>query len=354
MGSLRILSASQQVAAHLRLDVLSGVWHGAMPGEDRLIRRLGVGRATVKAALCQLEDEGLLVPQGTGKPRLIVLPENYAPPALRIAILLYEPDDRKIDYLLDLLHKLAAAGHTAVFLSKTLTELGMDGRRVQKFVTATEADAWVVVGGSRPVLDWFAAQTLPAFALFGRSVSVPIASTSPKKAPAQITAVRRLVSMGHRRIVMLTRGERRKPVPGLLERTFLNELEAQGIPTGGYNLPDWDETPGGFHQLLDTLFRHTPPTALLVQGAQLTVAVLQHFTERGIKVPRDISLVCMDPDPAFAWCQPSISHLSWDFDPIVRRVVRWADNVARGKDDRRASTTLAEFIEGGTIGPAKR
>ena len=81
---------------------------------------------------------------------------------------------------------------------------------------------------------------------------------------------------------------------------------------------------------------------------------MQHFTERGIKVPRDISLVCMDADPAFAWCQPSISHLSWDFDPIVRRVVRWADNVARGKDDRRASTTLAEFIEGGTIGPAKR
>jgi DNA-binding LacI/PurR family transcriptional regulator len=173
------------------------------------------------------------------------------------------------------------------------------------------------------------------------------------KAPALITAVGHLVSLGHCRIVMLTREERRKPTPGFLEQAFLNELEAQGIPTGPYNLPDWDETPEGFHRLLDSLFLHSPPTALLIQGAQLTVAVLQHFTERGITAPRDVSLVCMDPDPAFVWCQPSISHLSWDFDPIVRRVVRWADNVAKGKDDRRASSTLAEFIEGGTIGPAK-
>jgi hypothetical protein len=31
--------------------------------------------------------------------------------------------------------------------------------------------------------------------------------------------------------------------------------------------------------------------------------------------------------------------------------VRWADNVARGKDDRRMARIAAEFVEGGTIGP---
>jgi hypothetical protein len=38
---------------------------------------------------------------------------------------------------------------------------------------------------------------------------------------------------------------------------------------------------------------------------------------------------------------------------VVRRVVRWADNVARGKEDRRQTLTKMEFIEGGTIGPVQ-
>jgi hypothetical protein len=38
----------------------------------------------------------------------------------------------------------------------------------------------------------------------------------------------------------------------------------------------------------------------------------------------------------------------------VRRIVRWANNVARGKDDRRKTSSLAQFVEGGTIGTAKK
>jgi hypothetical protein len=34
--------------------------------------------------------------------------------------------------------------------------------------------------------------------------------------------------------------------------------------------------------------------------------------------------------------------------------VRWAGNVARGKDDRQQTEFKAEFVEGGTIGPAPR
>jgi len=315
-----------------------------------------VGRATVQAAVRELEQEGWLLSQGTGKRRLITLPENHAQPAMRIAILAYEPDDRKINYLLDLQHQLGGAGHAAFFAQKTLTELRMDVKRVAKLVgqTEAEADAWVVLGGSQPVLQWFAVQPFPVFGLFGRIVNVPIASTSPKKIPALQEVVRRLVSLGHRRIVMLVREERRKPKPGFLEQAFLDELAAHGIPTGSYNLPDWEETPAGFRRLLDSLFRNSPPTALLTDGTPITVATLQYFSKHGIDSPRDVSLVCGDPDPAFGWCDPVIAHISYDSRPWLRRIVRWANNVALGKDDRRKSSSLAKFVEGGTIGPAKR
>jgi hypothetical protein len=41
----------------------------------------------------------------------------------------------------------------------------------------------------------------------------------------------------------------------------------------------------------------------------------------------------------------------WDSGPIIRRMVRWAYKVARGVVDKRQGLTVAEFVEGGTIGP---
>jgi hypothetical protein len=34
-------------------------------------------------------------------------------------------------------------------------------------------------------------------------------------------------------------------------------------------------------------------------------------------------------------------------------VVQWAENVANGREDRRETLIRSEFVEGGTIGPAR-
>jgi hypothetical protein len=37
---------------------------------------------------------------------------------------------------------------------------------------------------------------------------------------------------------------------------------------------------------------------------------------------------------------------------VVNRIVRWVQHVSQGKEDTRQTVIKAEFIEGGTIGPA--
>ena len=71
-----------------------------------------------------------------------------------------------------------------------------------------------------------------------------------------------------------------------------------------------------------------------------------------MRVPQDVSLVCDDPDPAFAWQVPTVAHIRWQAEPCVRRLVRWAENTAAGRADQRKSLAKAEFVGGGTIGPA--
>lgn len=81
-------------------------------------------------------------------------------------------------------------------------------------------------------------------------------------------------------------------------------------------------------------------------------AAHHHLAKRSLRVPEDVSLVCTDADPNLAWCEPRVAHIHWDHRPVVRRLVRWVNNVAAGKEDRRQSFTKAEFIEGGTVGVA--
>jgi DNA-binding LacI/PurR family transcriptional regulator len=301
----------------------------------------------------RLARTGLLISQGPGRrQRIEVSKVSMKPRGLRVVILLYEESDHTEHYMLELVHRLQKAGHSPAFAEKTQHNLGMDVTRIARLVDKTEADAWVVVAGSRGVLEWFSDYRIPAFGLFGRLIKVPMAGGFLKKLDAVLELLDRLVDLGHRRIVLLAREERRKPTPGFMEQTFLDRLAERGIHTGSYNLPDWDDNPGGLCRILDSLFAHTPPTALIIDEPTVFFATMQHLATLGISAPRHVSLACMDGDTTFNWALPEITHITWDFNPVINRVVKWADNVSRGKEDRRKSSSKASLVLGGTIGPA--
>lgn len=351
MPLIRILSAVEQVANHLREELKRGQWSGHLPGVDRLAPELGVSRKTLEAALRQLEGEGVIAGNGPRRRRSIGLRGGQASPVLRVSILLSEAADRQLDYVVELQHELARIGHQTSFAPSTISECGMDVRRIGRMVEKIPADAWVVAGGPRELLRWFHDRGLPVCALFGRRRGLPIAGVGPNKAPAYALATRKLHELGHRRIVLIARRMRRLPEPGSSERAFLDELAAHGIPRGPYHLPDWQESSEGFQAGLESLFQVTPPTALIVQEAVLFTAARQFLANRGLRVPEDVSMVCTDDDPTFAWCKPSVAHIRWDSRPLVRRIVRWAANLSAGKTDVRQVLTAAEFVPGGTIGP---
>jgi DNA-binding LacI/PurR family transcriptional regulator len=350
MSEKPLCSITDQVVERLRCGMAEGRWHQTLPGRKALAAQLGCSPWTVEEAMQRLGKEGLLVSQGAGSRRRIVLSEGVARPrALRVMILLYEPSDRNANYMVDLLHRLRDAGHEAIFAEKTMRELGMNVKRIARFVEGSAADAWVVFAGSRDILEWFAGRETPAFALFGRNSKSPLASHSLRKAEALVELADQLVDLGHRRIVILSREERRKPTPAFLEQVFLDRLVERGVPTGPYNLPDWGDNPRAFRQILDSLFRYTPPTALIVDQPSLCVAVLQHLSRLGLTVPADVSLACTDSSDAFEWCDPRMAHISWELRPVIKRVVKWAENISRGKADRHKGSSKVRLLLGGTI-----
>lgn len=355
MSNKGFSTLTEQVAQVLRDGLRDGRWRGTIPGRIRLAAELGVNHKTANAALKLLENEGLLLSRGAGREREILLDKkSIIPSSLHIKILMYDKSDAHTEPIVQLVFRLKERGHHVTHAEKSLINLNFDVKRVAQMVEKDDADAWIVIAGPSAVLEWFAARSTPTFAMFGRQANLPLAGLSTIKHPATTKALERLVEFGHRRIVLLTGMESRKPGPGPFERWFLQELENFGIQTGPYNLPDWENDRRSLHRCLDSLFLHTPPTALFINDPVFFFATLQHLSSKGLAAPRDVSIIVMEDHPAFEWFDPEVSTFSTSTRRWVPRILQWVDHVAKGKVDRHKTLIHSRFIEGGTIGPAPK
>ena len=358
-GMIHRQTLAEQTAAHLVRELQDGRWRGELPGVNRLAVELGVSRETLRAALGLVEDGGLVVGGGDGRARLVVQGEQgRAKKVVRVMVLLHDPwahdSCNNQSMLQQLKYLLEEAGHMCVFATKSQMDLGLDVGRICRFVGRIPADAWVVVDGSLELLQWFTDGSVPAIALGGRLKGLPIASASRNAIPAFREAFRYVIGLGHRRISLIGPRERRVPVLSSIERCLSEELAAHQIPFGTYNAPDWEPTPEGLEVLLNSLFRHSPPTVLLIDSPGWVTGVLSFLGRRGLRVPEDVSLISETMDNTLAWHRPAIAHFTCDYDAIVRQAVRWVAAVACGKPHRDQFASLAKFEHGGSIMPPVR
>lgn len=353
MKPFRRLSTSEQLARHLRDEIARGTLKGALPGVQQLVRTLGVNSVAVAKAVRQLEHEGLVLYRGDRKSRQIVESSEGKGAPLKVGILQHDEVSGSRQDMLSIRQALMNAGYEVMVCPKSMQDLGMRVERVARAVQAMDVDAWVVGTGSREILEWFLQQKKPVFALHGRQMEFRTAGAAIRKIPVITSLIERLVGLGHHRIVLLTRETGRRPEWVFFERSFINNLEKHGLPTGRYNIPDWENTPDGLEEVIHSLFRATPPTTMLISDMELVHPIQIQLASMGIYAPRDLSLFCNDFEESFRWTRPAISHIRWNHAPAIRRVLKWAKNIAQGREDQRRIYLKAQLYEGGTIGPAK-
>jgi DNA-binding LacI/PurR family transcriptional regulator len=352
MRPLHRQSVSDQTAAHLLEGLRSGRWGMKLPGVLRLAAELEVSKDAVRAALRRLEDEGVLVGRGSGRQRIFSGSRaalRGSRRQLRVGILLSRPlrmeNGASQRMLLRLQHGIEASGHSGFFPPLTQQCLRHRLPRIARTVQEAKADAWVAVDGSEELMRWFSSQPVPAIALGGRYCEVPLARVAMDLTQGFLDAVRALKKLGHRRIVVAVPRVWRQPVPGRLVSAVLDELGGNA----DYHVPDWEPGAQGFNALLEALFRVTPPTALIVLEPAEAVAVLSFLAQRGLRVPRDLSLVCRHRDASLDFCRPEIAHFSSNEDHLVRHIVRWVNAAARGAALHRRIVCAPEFFPGASL-----
>ena len=185
-------------------------------------------------------------------------------------------------------------------------------------------------GRTNQGLDRMIAARIPVVALDRRIEGLAVDSVMVDNEAAAQAATEHLVLLGHRRIGFIggpsfvsTAHDRLLGYRRALEAHRI-EPDDDLIRIG--NLRD----SGGFEQALALLAMDRPPTAIFSVNGQTTVGVLRAARSRGVRFPRDLSLVSFDDLPTGEFLDPPLTAV---VQPSYQLGMRAAELLLGRRDD---------------------
>lgn len=189
---------------------------------------------------------------------------------------------------------------------------------------ARHCDAILMLGdmSDQPrLIDDLRGSPVPVVALWQGSKPDGIASVSVDNAAGIKAVMDHLIGLGHRRIAFV--GGRR--LGDILEReeAYHEAMATLGDPTPEGYLVQAPNDPTGGVQALDSLFAlPEPPTAIVASTDILAIGVLHGASVRGIRVPRDLSVVGFDDIPLAAFSVPALTTVQMPVRKMVGTAIR--------------------------------
>lgn len=119
-------------------------------------------------------------------------------------------------------------------------------------------------------------------------------------------ATRHLLGLGHRHIACI-RGPSQTSVARLRFRGYELAMAQAGIHVEPHWIIESDYTSPGGYQAAAGLLSGTPPTAIFAGNDMIGIGVLRAAAERGIQVPRDLSVVGFDDIEMSRYVYPALT-----------------------------------------------
>ncbi|MDJ1136985.1 LacI family DNA-binding transcriptional regulator [Streptomyces iconiensis] len=244
---------------------------------------------------------------------------------------------------------LAPRDHALLF--QMVDDLDSECELYRRWWAEGRVDGVVVVDprteDPRPAL--LASLGLPAVVVGGMETGGQAPPTGPRLSnvwaddtAAMVTIVRHLYGLGHRRVAHIggiggfAHTERR--IEALRAEAARAELADARSVTTDYTDAQGAEAARGL------LAQTTPPTALICDNEVMAVAAVSVAAERGLAVPRDISIVSWEDSVLCRTLHPQLTSLSRDTEEFGRHAAEALLAVLTGGPGRRVTVPLPRLI----------
>ena len=203
---------------------------------------------------------------------------------------------------------------------------------------------------NRLITDLLAARDIP-FARIGSDAPGPgIALTMGDHGAAQL-ATRRLIELGHRRIGMIA-GPAQYSLSGWRINGWEQAMAEAGLSSAGLLERGDFGYESGTRAARALLDRFPDLTAIIASSDQMTLAALEVARDRGLDVPRDLSLISFDNTPIVRFSQPPLTAIDQPIAETVSVAVEQLIARVDDGDDKPVIEVAAGLVERSSTAPA--
>lgn len=330
----------------------AGHWQGHLPGERELCERLQVSRSTLRAALEELQRDGVL--EVSQRQRRRIKQGGVAAAAGHshvMAILSERPllamTSSVVVMVDELREKLSQTGFTLEIHVSPACFSANPGRALEALTTRSPAAVWILFGSLEPMQNWFIRRRLPCLVAGSCAAGVELPSVDADHRAACRHAGAMLGRKGHRRIALIRPdgdfGGDLESEQGMVEAFQGSEIALQIIRHNG--------SPEHLCSLLEKALRSArPPTACVVARSMHVLTVMMYLMQRGKRIPQDMAVVSRDDEIFLAHAVPVVTRYASSPGQFARRVSQAVRQLAEtGALPPRAIRLMPRLVKGETV-----
>ena len=344
------LSLTGQAADLLRQELARGTWTGHLPGERRLAEQLGVSRPTLRAALLQLRNEGLLAVQ-QGRPTVILNAPVVSPPRARQVNLLSPVPLREMPPLMvcwidELRERLAAAGQLLEVVVRQAAFATRGEKVLAQLCRQGPEAVWLLYLSGARMQRWFAAQRLPCLVAGSTYPDVTLPSIDLDYRAICRHAAGLLLGKGRQQPALILP---EPPAPGDAE-SEQGFIEAFVGKTARPMILRHDGSRASLCAcVLDAVRARQPADGLVVARSAHALTVLTLLQTEGVKVPKEVAVIARDDDAFLRHAVPEVARYASDPREWARRVTGLTLDLIAGAARPAPVRLMPEFVRGGSL-----
>ena len=350
-----------QAADALKALIVAGSLNDGLPGERELAHRLGVGRVTIAAALQLLEREQWITSAEPGRRRRVLkagagdaaAPVHPAGIAGKTVVVLCSLALNELSAYERLNHNrlsdlCADAGVRLRHRALDLTHFKRPHHRLEEFVRQNPANLYILQLTTCETQQWFQQRRIPAVVAGTPHPSVDLPCVDTDQRALGVHAASLFQRLGHRCVALLY------PDP---EHQGMRRFHEGMVQSGGaleVVSGRQDDSPDSVVRALSLLCRRaSPPSALILPRIPYVLSALTVLPSLGLRVPQDVSLLCLVHDRMFDYARPTIAGYRIPEGALprglFRLVTRMLSHPAAAVDGR--TLIMPDYVPGGSVVP---